>query len=57
MAAKKASPSKGAAKKKTSGKDLKVRQLTEKELSKVSGGMRPTVMKDQGDKSRQTVCR
>ncbi len=55
MAAKKAAPSKGAAKK-TSGKDLKVRQLTEKELSKVSGGMRANIKKSQGPKSRQTVC-
>lgn len=54
MAAKKASkPSKTS--KKKPAKDLKVRQLTEDELTKVSGGMRRLM--DQGSKSRQTVCR
>ena len=34
--------------------DLSVRKLTEADLLKVSGGIR---LMDQGDKSRQTVCR
>jgi bacteriocin-like protein len=53
MAKKPPSKSGKAPDKKKTKKDLKVRQLTEDELSKVSGGMR----RDQGDKSRQTVCR
>lgn len=48
-------PSKSAkSSKKKPAKNLKVRELSEEELNKVSGGMRRA---DQGDKSRQTVCR
>jgi hypothetical protein len=54
MAAKKATPPAKPDKAKKPAKDLKVRQLTEEELSKVAGGVRRM---DQGDKSRQTVCR
>jgi bacteriocin-like protein len=34
--------------------DLSIRKLSEADLLKVSGGIR---LMDQGDKSRQTVCR